>query len=216
MAKMLLGPWHFLVLHLIFTFFVWLIFRFGLQFSSDFSTSSLIERQCRSTFGSRLSAATPRSQRFAVAVFFATVRFAARSLADWAYVAVVVVAVVVAPVFLLSLRYRDDSPNAPTLSLSPARDIALLHFTHCSLFSSALLGRFSAESFFFADLSAISSVTGYLSPALFARPCHSALLFGGRSDKQSSMFVFHLFVVCFGAVFLLHQSSTWKYEEQKI
>lgn len=127
MAKMLLGPWHFLVLHLIFTFFVWLIFRLGLQFSSDFSTSSLIERQCRSTFGSRLSAATPRSQRFAVAVavFFATVRFAARSLADWAYVAVVAVAVVVARVFLLSLRYRDDSPNAPTLSLSLPRVILL-------------------------------------------------------------------------------------------
>lgn len=146
-----------------FTFYFMINFV-GSVFSSDFSTSSLIERQCRSTFGSRLSAATPRSQRFAVAVaVFFCHRPLCRSLVSWLSVRCCrrrrrcrsSVSVIVAISWWLSqcshsvsrvLLLSFISPTARSLA-RPCSDASLLKL-------------------FFADLSAISSVTGYLSPAL--------------------------------------------------
>lgn len=149
MAKICLGPWHFLVLHLIFTFFVWLIFRFGLQFRL---LHVVVNR-------------TPMPQHFWLSIFGSDSTFSAfccccccffchrplcRSLVSWLSVRCCSrhrrrcrssVSVIVA-------ISRWLSQCSHSFSLSLACLIALLHFTHCALFSSALLGRFSAESFF--------------------------------------------------------------------
>lgn len=197
-----------------FTFYFMINFV-GSVFSSDFSTSSLIERQCRSTFGSRLSAATPRSQRFAVAVaVFFCHRPLCRSLVSWLSVRCCrrrrrcrsSVSVIVAMSWWLSQCSHSVSLSRVLLLsfISPtARSLA----RPCS--DASLLKLFLL---IYQPL-AVLPVTCRLPSC---PPCHWALSFGGRSDKQSSMFVFHLSVVCFGAVFLLHQSSTWNMRDSRI